>query len=810
VGAGRVFAGKQARTATMAIAIAVLPYVRHLAAAEIDTGPGGEAEITLPAVEIVATPLPGGGIDRDKVPAGVQTLTAEDFARNPIASVTNTLFQGIPGVSLSDPNGNDVAQELTYRGFTASPLQGTPQGVAVYMNGIRLNEAFGDTVNWDLIPTNAIERADVWTNNPVFGLNALGGAVNLQTKNGFIYSGRQGELRGGSFGRIAGEAQYGERFGDKAVYLAAQGLHDGGWRFRSPADVGRFVADFGWRDERAELHLFGAAAATPIDLLNRDDRAVYTTPQTTRNSMALAALNGKFSLTDAVQLQGNLYVRGFSQNHVDGNPADVEQCSSRASPQFQGRLCLQDDGFPRPNPVTASFRDQFAILDRNNASIPCPSGTGCNDVPYGTIDRTATKATTTGLSLQATDTGKLFGHGNHFLVGGSIDHGSATFTSGSELGYIYPDLVVATNPAIPGTGSQIHTLGGFGYGPVGINTRNDYYGLYALNTVDVTERLSATTGGRLNFAAIGLSDQLGTSPDLNGDHTFTRLNPVAGLTYRLGSSLIAFAGYSEANRAPTPVELACADPVRPCLLENSLVADPPLKQVVARTLEVGLRDRLRLDEARLEWQTALFRTNATDDIISVASAIQGRGYFQNVPGTRRQGVEANLRYQAGPWRTYAGFSFLDATYQFTGDLPSPNNPMADAAGNVHVVPGKQIPGLPQYQAKMGVEYRPAPRWTLGADLFVVGSRFFIGDDANQNPKLPGYWLVNLNASYQVTEEVQIFGLVNNLFDKRYALFGTYFDPKAVENVGLPIVLTDRRTEVFGPPLAIYGGVRVIF
>ena len=136
--------------------------------------------------------------------------------------------------------------------------------------------------------------------------------------------------------------------------------------------------------------------------------------------------------------------------------------------------------------------------------------------------------------------------------------------------------------------------------------------------------------------------------------------------------------------------------------------------------------------------------------------------------------------------------------------------MADAAGNVHVVPGKQIPGLPEYQAKIGVAYRPTPRWTLGADLFVIGSRFFIGDDANQNPKLPGYWLVNLNASYQVTEQVQLFGLVNNLFDRRYALFGTYFDPSAVKNVGLPVVLNDRRTEVLGPPVALYGGVRVTF
>src|SRR5262249_21172264 len=67
----------------------------------------------------------------------------------------------------------------------ASPLQGTPQGLAVYMQGIRVNEAFGDTVNWDLIPKVAIGRSDVWTNNPAFGLNALGGAISFQMKDGF-------------------------------------------------------------------------------------------------------------------------------------------------------------------------------------------------------------------------------------------------------------------------------------------------------------------------------------------------------------------------------------------------------------------------------------------------------------------------------------------------------------------------------------------------------------------------------------------------------------------------------------------------
>src|SRR5437764_3724110 len=174
-------------------------------------------------------------------------------------------------------------------------------------------------------------------------------------------------------------------------------------------------------------------------------------------------------------------------------------------------------------------------------------------------------------------------------------------------------------------------------------------------------------------------------------------------------------------------------------------------------------------------------------IIYLACLIAGRGFFQNVPGTRRQGLETSLQDQSGQWSAYAAYSLIDATYQFTGDLSSPNNPSADANGNVHIVPGKRIPGIPLHQAKFGIDFTPTPEWSVGADAVAVGSRYFLGDDANQNTKLPGYLLVNLHASYHPVKAVELFLRVNNVLDRRYALFGTYFDPSAAANVGLPIV-----------------------
>jgi iron complex outermembrane receptor protein len=804
----------------------ILALAAHVSAQGLlaPTAPPIEDVVRLPPVMVIApTPLPAasGGIDRDKIPATTQSLSADDVSRPESPNLTDALFQRIPGLSLSDPHGNSAQGEILYRGFAASPLQGRPQGLAVYLNGIRINEAFGDTVNWDLVPTNAIQRADVWSSNPVFGLNALGGAISLQMKNGFTFQGFEADVQGGSFGRVGGGLQYGAERDDLAVYLAVQGLRDDGWRDKSPTEIGRLYLDLGWRNDRAEVHLigaaakssFGAAAATPIQLLDRDVGAIYTNPQTTDHEMAMLALNGRYAIGESWSVQGNVYGRAFKQTHVDGNAAELERCSNGVSPQFRDHLCLEDDGFPRPTPLTTLFRDQFVILDQNGNPIPCPPGSGntCAPVPYGTIDRTETKALTFGVSAQATHVGELFGHGNHFTVGASLDRSAVEFTARSVLGFINPDLSVTTaNPRVPGLGSIIHALGDVGVGSVDVTATSNYSGVYAVDTFDVTDRLSATLGGRLNVATISLRDQLGTSPELTGDATYHRFNPLVGVAYTIRPGVSIYAGYAESNRVPTPLENGCSNPAKPCLIESFLVADPPLKQVVGKTFEAGLRGNVPLADGRLDWKLGLFRTESDDDIVQVASVIQGRGVFQNVPRTRRQGLETSVQYQSPRWLAYVSYSFLDATYQFAGTLPSPNNPFADEEGNVRVTPGKHLPGIPAHQGKFGLDYRVTPAWKVGGDVAVVGSQYFVGDDANQNARLPGYWLANVHTSYRIARNVEVWALVNNLFDKRYALFGTFFDPQGVANAGLPITLTDRRTEVFGQPRSVYGGVRVRF
>ncbi len=190
------------------------------------------------------------------------------------------------------------------------------------------------------------------------------------------------------------------------------------------------------------------------------------------------------------------------------------------------------------------------------------------------------------------------------------------------------------------------------------------------------------------------------------------------------------------------------------------------------------------------------------------------GYFQNAAKTLRQGVEAKVNYTGHRWSAYANYTFVDATYQTALTLPSPDNPAANANGEIFVTPGDHIPGIPAHRFKAGAEYEVAEAWKLGADLNVVGSQYLIHDDANQNDKVPAYWFVNAHTTYQVNKNVELFGLVQNLFNQRYYVAGTFFQTGGFTNVGggtnLYANLTDPRTFLPGMPFAAYAGLRATF
>ncbi|MDP4026209.1 TonB-dependent receptor [Methylobacterium sp. NEAU 140] len=754
-----------------------------------------------------------------KIPSTVETVTAEQIA---VDTATNspvfTLARVTPGLNVSDSQGNFNRTDVTYRGFTASPVQGVPQGLAVYQNGVRINEAFGDIVNFDLIPPQAIQRIDVVTGNPVFGLNALGGAINIQMKNGFTWQGTEITAYGGSDGRVAGYLEYGKVSGPWSLYFTGDGFNDRGWRYESPSTIGRVYGDIGYRTPDAEFHLiglaarsfFGAAAATPVDFTRYDNRAIFTYPQTTTTEVGTLQLTGRVDLSPTWDLAGNAYYRRFSQTYVDGNDGNFENCSTRSS--FRGSLCFEDDGFsPGAGQSQLAFRNQFLILDRLNQSTPFRA-----NVPYGTLDTTKTEAEGYGGSLQAANRDRILGFGNTFVVGGSIDSAYYGFKSSSTLGVINPNLQITTNPinpyygVVPGLGGQqIRTAGALGIAPSSVSGSNLYMGLYALDTLDVTDALSLTAGARLNFARIETEDLTGFSPDVTGRHYYNKINPVAGLTYRFTPALSLYGSYSESNRAPTPLELACANPDRPCLLPNSLVADPPLKQVTAQTYEAGFRGTMPdfYDGGLVTWKAGVFRTDLANDIIQLATpGNAARGYFVNVPATQRQGLEVGAEYSADWLRVYANYALIDATFQFNGTLSSPNNPLAND-GAIEVRRGNQVPLVPNHQIKAGFDVYVTPQWRFGLNVAAFSSSYFRGDESNINRKLPAYYSVNLTTSYQVTKNLQVFGFVTNLTNNRYATFGTFAETGPVAG---NLRINDPRTTTLAQPLSIYGGIKYAF
>jgi iron complex outermembrane receptor protein len=418
------------------------------------------------------------------------------------------------------------------------------------------------------------------------------------------------------------------------------------------------------------------------------------------------------------------------------------------------------------------------------------------------------RTTTGGVSLQAVRDGKLFDHANLFTAGLAIDISAIHFSANSTLGLIFPDLGVQTAGGAPGEGQIIRTAGAIAYDPVVIHSATEARGLYATDTFDLTDRLFLTVSGRFNAMRISTSDRTGTSPDLSGKHQFDRFNPSAGLAWKVTDAVTLYGGYAETNRAPTTLELSCSDPLRPCLLENALVADPPLNQVISHTWQAGLRGSVAM-EGRLSWGLSLYRSDNDDDIVALSSAIQGRGSYGNVPRTRRQGGELEVAYRADRWRAYASASEVEATYRFSADLPSRNSPFADDNGNLHVTPGDRIGGIAPQRYKLGGDFDILSGLTVGGDLLGVSAQRRVGDETGQDVQIPSYWVAGAHASWTVGHGLELFGRIDNLFDRKYASYGAYFGTDGTVNIHPDPLPTDPdpRTDTPAPPRSFRIGLR---
>jgi iron complex outermembrane recepter protein len=748
----------------------------------------------MPPVTIIApTPLLGSGVDRAKVPSQSQVFTSSDVTLQGPPSYLDTLQFQAQGVQLDSAAGGPFQPDLDYHGFLASPLQGTPQGIAVYLNGTRFNSPFGDTVNFDLIPDIAINTMNLEGSNPVFGLNALGGSLAIQMKNGFTYHGFEGDVYGGSFGQYAGDLEYGKQIDNTAVYVAASGLNQNGWRDFQSSALKQFYGDVGWRSDVAEVHFnidaaqttLQAPGTTPVEWLAVDPRAQFTGPSPINNSYVLVSLNANVQLNSTTSVQAVTYYDYFLQRVGNGNVADFGPCNT-----ITGFLC--ENG-----------TDTLATT-RDGSAIPAFFGAG----PYSDWDSETTNTNGWGVAGQLTNQNKLFGHGNQLVVGASYDGSSTQFGATTAIGGLNEQSENFIGPAFSPSGVVVDQADGTD-SPVSLGVTTAYYGVFFTDIFDITDRLSLNLSGRFNAEQIDLNDQLGTG--LSGNHSFNHFNPGVGMTYRLSPAFSVYASYSESNRAPTPAELSCASPASPCSLANFFTGDPGLKQVVGHTIEAGFRGVLTppLPNAKLDWNISLFHTNLDDDIAFVQSVVLGRGFFQNVGATRRQGVDAGLHFHNDRWMAYLDYSYTDATFQSTFIESSPLNPFADVNGNITVTPGNHLPGVPANLVKFGFQYKVTDAWTIGATAIGATGQYLFGDEANLTKQLSGYFVANFNTSYQINKNVRLFATVQNITNQRYYIYGTFSPTSSITFLPAPGTSNPRSYNI-GAPIAAFGGIHVTF
>jgi iron complex outermembrane recepter protein len=699
-----------------------------------------EAEVMeLGTVEVISTtPLPSLGTPIEEVPSNVQVGTAKQLNQQKSLNLGEYLDNNLGSVNTSNSVGNPYQMDVSFRGFTATPILGSPSGMSVYLDGVRFNEPFGDIVNWDLIPTNAIASINLIPgSNPLFGLNTLGGALAVNTKSGSTFKGGQVTLTGGSWGRKAAQFEYGAE--DKArgldFFVAGNVFSEDGWLKYSSSNVRQVFSKLGWHDDRSDLDLSVALAdnamkgtqSLPLSMLGQP-RNAYTYPDTITNKMAMIALKGTHFMADDKLISGNVYYRMSNATNFNSNAA-----------------CDEVNGCP----------------DMLNGSID-PAYAGAGDIDAQNV-YSRTYQDGYGGALQFSYLGDVLGHKNSVTVGASADLSRVNFNQDSQgAGLISYQTV--TDPAI---GLQDR---------VRLHSRTDSYGIYATDNMAVTETINMTLSGRYNVARVNLNgahtDYSGGTPaanSLNGSHQFQRLNPALGLTYRPLKALNFYGGYNEGMRAPTPVELACADPNFPCSLPTGFNSDPPLSKVVAKTWEGGVRGKLTHNIA---WNVGVYNTRTMDDIQFIAFN-QNVGIFQNVGQTDRRGVELGLSGKLEKLAFAANYGFVDATFQSVFNVNAPANSSADSNGMITVHKGDRIPGIARQSLKFRLAYDLTPDWYVGSNLIFFSGQYAHGDQNNQdvNGRVPGYAVVNLDSAYRFNTEWSMSLKVSNLFDRRYATYG---------------------------------------
>lgn len=732
--------------------------------------------IELGEVEVISTtPLKGIGLPIEKVPAAVQTIKGEDLVRQNSTTLADYMNNNLMGVSINEVQNNPFQPDVRFRGFVASPLLGNPQGLSVFQDGVRINEPFGDVVNWDLIPNNAVAGINLIPgSNPVFGLNTLGGALSVTTKNGRTHQGGGIEMSYGSWDRENISGEFGGVSKDGAIdyFIAANYFDEDGWRDYSPTTVKQVFGKVGWQNEttRIELSYTGADndmignGLVQTELMEEFGRsAINTQPDQTENELNFFNLNGSHWFNDDVELTANVYYRDSERKTLNGDIND----------DFN-----EDGEFDEDDDDLAVYLAQCnPEADEEVAESACS----------GALNRSLTDQKGYGVNLQLAFNQAVLGKENQFIAGFGYDYSKIKFNQFTEFGLINAQQGV---DSVGVEGDE---------GEVDLKGKTDSYSLFFTDTMSLTNQLHLTLSGRYNYVQVDNDDQInppGTSiidtdagpqdETLSGDHSFNRFNPAIGLSYTPTKKLTVFGSYNEGMRAPTSMELGCANPHIPCKLPNSMAADPILKKVVAKTWEAGARGMITQG---IGWSASVYRTVNHDDIHFIATnATNGLGYFDNVGKTKRQGFDGSFMADYGKLSWRASYSYVDATYQTPLELANEVNSTADDEV-IQVQKGDKLSNIPEHSFKLRVQYQATPNWSIGATFNRFSEVYAMGNENNDHQAgvgvngegeeaveesgvIDGYTVVNLDTRYQFGKSGwQVFAKAINIFDKEYSTGG---------------------------------------
>lgn len=659
----------------------------------------------IPTVEIVGiAPVGALVVERRLLPYAVQFGAAPQQGEN----LAETMSRTLAGVNVNDVSGSPYQQDVTYRGFRASPLLGTAQGLSVYLDGVRVNEPFGDVVNWDMLPEAAIGQLLLAPgSNPLYGLNTLGGALVLTTRNGRDDPGGSVSATSSSHGRRQLDLTHGAQYeGGWHSFAAATLFHDRGWRAESPGRLGRFFAKLGRSSGASDWDVSVLAGGSrlvgngllPDGLYAADRRAVYTSPDRSSNQLRQIQFGLRRQLDGGVQFSLAAYARSSRRDGVNGDLAEDSGTAGDAGP------------------VAASF----------NTAVTRQRSQGAN-------------------------AGWQKAEGAHRLaLGAAFDRSSVSFAQYSQPGEF---TVRREAVAIPGSGSELEAA---------VDGTAQSAGVYASDTWTFAERWSLTASARQGWSRITSNLQHDDAAAQHERFTYRKLNPSLGITYQGAAGITLFANASQSNRVPTVIELGCADPEQPCRLPVGLQSDPYLKQVVSRTIEAGARWKHGEQQATL----ALYRTQNKDDILFRTAGIAQHGYFANFPRTVHRGVDFTASLRAAQVALHIAYSFLDAAYGASGSLFTGSRDVAIRDGTrMAGLPRHTFKLSAEWKATEALSISASLH--ANSHLVVMGNE----DGAQPGVRIAGHALLGLGASYRPNEKWEWHVRVNNLANRRYETFG---------------------------------------